>query len=31
MKTLFKIIYFVVALSPFFVLVYMLGMKLLEK
>ena len=31
MKTLFKIIYFVVALSPFFALGYMLGMKLLEK
>jgi len=31
MKTLFKIIYTIVALSPIFALGYMLGMKLLEK
>jgi hypothetical protein len=29
MKTLGKIIYFIVALSPFFALGYMLGLKLL--
>lgn len=30
MKTLFKIIYFIVALSPIFFLGYLLGIKLLS-
>jgi hypothetical protein len=31
MKTLFQIIYFIVAMSPIFALGYMLGLKLMEQ